>query len=146
MRKIYKAEGKELKYVETAEVGERGATHLHMVVNDIDQRKISRLWKYGFVNIKPLDSTGQYRKLANYFIKYYQKTRGTSDQIQKKAYNCSRNLIRPEPKKRVMSGKRIREVIRVPKGWYLDKETKASGVNADGYEYLRYTLVRLPGT
>lgn len=44
LRKVYKQEGRELKYIETAEVGERGAMHIHILVNDIDTRKIARLW------------------------------------------------------------------------------------------------------
>lgn len=145
LRKIYKFHGQELKYIETAEVGERGATHLHMVINDIDIRKIKKLWIYGFVKAIPLDSSGQYRKLAAYFIKYFQKTRGTSEQIQKKAYNCSRNLIRPIPTKRIMRGKDFRKEIKVPKGWYLDKESVKEGINANGYEFFIYTLIEEPG-
>lgn len=144
LRKLYKAEGKVLKYIETAEVGQRGAAHIHMVINDIDPRKLRKLWPYGFVDIKPLDSSGQYRKLAGYFIKYYQKTRGTSEQIQKKAYNCSRNLVRPQPDKKPMKGERFTKDIKVPNGWYLDKETVEEGITADGYEYFRYTLVKCP--
>lgn len=143
IRKIYKDEGKTLKYVETAEVGERGAVHLHMVINDIDIRKVKRVWKYGFVHAVPLERSGQYRKLASYFMKYFQKTRGTNDQIQGKAYNCSRNLIRPEPQKKIMSGNELKKDIRVPKGWYLDEGSERSGVTADGCEYHYYTLVKI---
>lgn len=143
MRKIYKNEGRVLKYVETAEVGIQGGTHIHMVVNDIDTRKIEKLWKYGFVHSTGLDSSGQYRRLAEYFIKYFQKTRRTSDQIQKKAYNCSRNLIRPKPKKKVMQGKCFRKEIKVPRGWYLDKDSVREGVTEDGYEYMYYTIVQI---
>ena len=104
--------------MEVAEVGERGAMHIHMIINDIDMRKIEKLWKYGYVSSKPLDETGQYRKIAEYFIKYYQKTRKTTEKIQSKAYNCSRNLKRPEPKKHVMSGMRISKKIEIPKMEY----------------------------
>ena len=124
-------------------MGTRGAAHIHMVINDVDIRKIKGLWKYGYVTAKPLDETGQYRKLAGYFIKYYQKTRGTDEAVQKKAYNCSRNLIRPEPEKKAMTGNRFSEKIRVPKGWYLDKDSVREGTTADGYEYLYYTIVQI---
>lgn len=144
LRKLYKAEGKVLKYIETAEVGTRGAAHIHMVINDIDPRKLKKLWEYGFIDIKPLDSSGQYRKLAGYFIKYYQKTRGTSEQIQKKAYNCSRNLIRPETERKPMKGERFTKEIKVPNGWYLDKDSVEEGTTEDGYEYFRYTLIKCP--
>lgn len=141
LRKTYKNQGKELKYIETTEIGERGAVHFHMVINDIDIREVKQLWSYGFVKAIPLDSSGQYRKLAAYFIKYFQKTRGTSEQIQKKAYNCSRNLIRPVPKKHVMRGKDFIKEIKVPNGWYLDKESVREGITADGYQFLIYTLI-----
>ena len=141
MRKAYRDEGSVLKYVEATEVGERGAVHIHMVINDIDMRKIEKLWKYGYVSSKPLEESGQYRKLAKYFIKYFQKTRKTSEKIQAKAYNCSRNLKRPEPKKHVMRGMRISKKIEIPKGWYLDKESVIEGITADGYEYFSYTLI-----
>lgn len=142
MRKAYKEEGRELKYIETAEVGERGAVHIHMVINDIDMRKIERLWKYGYVTSKPLDKSGQYRKLAGYFIKYMQKTRRTAKQVQTKAYNCSRNLKRPVPRKHVMRGSYFTKEIRVPEGWYLDKESVREGITEDGYEFFYYTLVQ----
>lgn len=143
MRKVYKEEGRELKYVEASEVGERGAVHIHMVINDIDMRKIEKLWRYGYVASKPLDESGQYRKLAEYFIKYFQKTRKTSDRIQSKAYNCSRNLTRPKPKKKIINSNQFRKEIKVPEGWYLDKESVRQGVTDEGYEYLFYTLIQI---
>ncbi len=143
MRKTYKKESRELKYVEVAEVGERGAAHIHMVINDIDVRKIEKLWNYGFVHTTRLDASGQYRKLAEYFIKYYQKTRRTSEKIQGKAYNCSRNLIRPEPKKKVIGSGRFRKDIKVPAGWYLDKDSVREGITEDGYEFMYYTIVQI---
>lgn len=142
LRKCYRQQKKELKYVETSEVGERGAVHIHMIINDIDIRDIKGLWKYGFVSAKPLEGTGQYRKLAEYFVKYHQKTKGTDEQIQKKAYNCSRNLVRPEPIRKIMHRERFRKEIQIPKGWYLDKESVREGITADGYEFLYYTLIQ----
>lgn len=143
MRKIYKDMEGELKYVEVEEVGERGAVHIHMVINDIDIREIKKLWKYGYVTAKPLDDSGQYRKLAEYFIKYHQKTRGTAEQIRKKAYSCSRNLTRPKPKKKIINSNQFRKEIKVPEGWYLDKESVRQGVTDEGYEYLFYTLIQI---
>lgn len=145
LRKIYKAEGNPFKYVETEEVGNRGGTHIHMVINSIDIRKVKALWEHGWVTAKPLDNSGQYRKLAEYFVKYSQKTKGTDEQIQKKAYNCSRNLIRPQPKTKKMKGNRFSKQIKVPDGWYLDKDSLREGVTEDGYEFLYYTLVKEDG-
>ena len=82
LRKLYKKEGLILRYVWTAEVGKRGAVHLHMVLSEIDARKLRGIWKYGYVTMKPMDPSGQYSRLASYFLKYFQKTRETDRQIQ----------------------------------------------------------------
>lgn len=102
LRRIYRKHGKELKYIWTAEKGERGAAHLHIVVNGIDHIShiIRDLWEKGWICIKPLDKSGQYRKLAGYFIKYSDKTMKTEQGFINKRYCSSKNLIIPEPEKR----------------------------------------------
>ena len=145
LRKIYKKENAVFKYVWTAEVGKRGGAHIHMVVSSIDIRLLKNIWQYGWTTIKPMDSSGQYRRLAEYFIKYFQKTRDTDEQIQKKSYNPSKNLIRPVPKKKPMRGKKFSYEIKVPRGWYLDKDSVRQGITADGYEFQYYTIIKEGG-
>ena len=145
LRKVYKKEKRIFKYIWTAEIGDRGGAHIHMVVSAIDTRKIRDIWKYGWTTFKPMDRSGQYRKLAEYFIKYFQKTRKTDDQIQKKSYNPSKNLIRPTPIKKPMKGNKFSREVKVPAGWYLDKESLREGVTAEGYEFIYYTLIREEG-
>ena len=77
IRKVYKAAGDVAKYVWVAEVGERGAAHVHMVLNAIEIAKLKKCWDKGWITIKPLDESGQYRKLASYFVKYSEKTMRT---------------------------------------------------------------------
>lgn len=147
LRKIYKKAGTVFRYVWVAEVGARGATHIHMVQSGIDLDLLREAWPYGYLSIKPMDASGSYWRLANYFMKYSDKTMKTEGRLQGKRYNCSQNLKRPEPEKKYLR-KRKRfdpENIHVPKGWYLEQETLVTGVDANGYEYLRYTLVMLPG-
>ncbi len=145
LRKIYKKENAVFKYVWTAEVGKRGGAHIHMVVSPIDIRLLKNIWQYGWTTIKPMDSSGQYRRLAEYFIKYFQKTRDTDEQIQKKSYNPSKNLVRPVPKKKPMRGKKFSYEIKVPRGWYLDKDSVRQGITADGYEFQYYTIIKEGG-
>ena len=145
LRKIYKKEKRIFKYIWTAEIGDRGGAHIHMVVSAIDARKIRDIWKYGWTTFKPMDRSGQYRKLAEYFIKYFQKTRKTDAQIQKKSYNPSKNLLRPTPIKKPMKGNKFSREVKVPAGWYLDKESLREGVTAEGYEFIYYTLIREEG-
>ena len=116
-----------------------------MVVSPIDIRLLKNIWPYGWTTIKPMENSGQYRRLAEYFIKYFQKTRDTDGQIQKKSYNPSKNLIRPVPKKKPMRGKKFSCEIKVPKGWYLDKDSVRQGITADGYEFLYYTIIKEGG-
>lgn len=145
LRAIFKKEKAIFKYVWTAEVGKRGGSHIHIVVSPIDPRKLRDVWEYGWTTIKPMDRTGQYRKLAEYFIKYFQKTRETNEQLQKKSYNPSKNLIRPKPKTKPMKGDRFSREVKVPAGWYLDKDSLREGVTADGYEFMYYTLIKEGG-
>lgn len=132
IRDIYKKENLILKYVWTAEVGKRGGAHIHMVLSPIDTRKLRDIWPHGWTTMKPMERSGQYRRLAEYFIKYFQKTRETNEQIQKKSYNPSKNLIRPVPKKQKMKGNQFSKEIKVPAGWYLDKDSLREGITADG--------------
>lgn len=145
LRTLFQKKGKALKYVETMECGKRGMQHIHMVIDDRDmeRKEIESLWKNrGRPNSVPLDESGQYRRLASYFLKYFQKTRNTDKQLQKKAYNCSRNLRRPKPKKKVMRWNTYSEEIKIPAGWYLDKETEVRGITEDGHRFIRYTLIQ----
>lgn len=145
LRELYKKTGKVLKYVWVAEIGKKGAAHIHMVVNGNELQKLKKLWSYGHINVQPLDETGQYRKLAEYFIKYSDRTMGTDKELQGKRYNCSRNLVRPKEKVTVVKSKRrYSKDIKVPKGWYLDKESVQEGFHErTGYPYFYYTLIQL---
>lgn len=145
LRKVYSRQNLTFKYIWTAEVGTRGAVHIHMVVSAIDIRLLKNIWEHGWTTIKPMDSSGQYRRLAEYFIKYFQKTRNTDAQIQKTSYNPSKNLIRPVPIKKPMKGNRFSKEIKVPVGWYLDKDSLREGITADGYEFIYYTLIKESG-
>ncbi len=145
LRRICRRNGSELKYIWTAEVGERGASHIHMVLSGTTSaREIQKAWSYGYIRVIPLDDTGQYRRLAEYLVKYAKKTEKAIGHPIGHRYNPSRNLRRPELERTAILGRRrIPEVIPVPKGWYLDKETEKRGINANGYEYLSYTLVKI---
>lgn len=144
LRKLYKAEGKVLKYVWVAERGERGAAHVHMVLNEIEAHKLKDCWDKGFITIKPMDDDGNYRRLAAYFIKYSDKTMKTEEGLGGKRYNSSKNLKIPQPEKRTVSSRNAySHSIVVPSGWYLDRDSiREAWHEVTGFMYFTYTLVK----
>ena len=74
LRKEYKKAGQELKYIHVMEIGEKGARHHHLVINQIDTKILQQCWYKAYeghnrVKVFPLDDSGNYAKLASYFIK-----------------------------------------------------------------------------
>lgn len=144
LRKVYRENNKELKYVWVAERGERGATHIHMVINDIEARKLKNCWDKGFITIKPMEDNGQYAKLASYFVKYSEKTMKTEEGFGGKRYNSSKNLKIPEPEKKTVSSRNAySHNIQIPSGWYLDRDSVAEAWHeVTGFMYFTYTLIK----
>lgn len=150
LRKAYKAEGRELKYIHVMEIGTRGARHHHLVISHIDPSVISKAWKHSRPQIFPLDPSGQYAKLAAYFIKYTDKTMNTPEELQGKRWNCSRNLVHPKGKVKIISSRGwYREEPSVPgkykKDYYIDKDSVRVGVHSPeyfGYGFMSFTLVK----
>lgn len=153
LRKEYKKQGKELKYVHVMEIGEKGARHHHLVINKIDTEIVQKAWYKAYeghnrVKIFPLDDSGQYKDLAAYFIKYTDKHRKKEDgALMGKRWNASRNLVRPEPQYEYVTQRSwFRCEPKAKKGYYIDKGTVEKGINSPeyyGYGWFRYTMVRL---
>ena len=143
LRAEYKKAGKVLKYIYVKEIGPRGGRHVHMVMNRCDTELIRKCWPYGGIHIDPLNSNGQYKKIASYFMKYADRTAATEGKLIGKRYYPSRSLKKPVIKKRKIRAQRYREMIKVPEGYVLDKETVISGISElTGYAYFEYSLIR----
>lgn len=152
LRKEYKAIDQELKYIHVMEIGTKGSRHHHMVINYIDLRVIQKCWKKAYpaaskVHASPLDTNGDYSRLAAYLIKYTDKTVGTEAALQGKRWNCSKNLIRPEPEYRIITERNTYYHEPKPyKGYYIDKSSIEVGTHSPeyyGYGYLHYRMVQL---
>lgn len=144
MRLFYRQKEKEMKYVYVYEVGSLGAMHTHIVLNEIEIKLIKAAWKYGYVHIDPLDDSGNYRKIASYFIKYSDKTFRTVGSAMGKRYSCSRNLREPTIKRHVIYASTFKKIPREKAGFVLDKESVQSGFDCFGYEFFSYILFVLP--
>lgn len=145
IRKIYKKSGMILKYIYVKEIGPRGASHVHMMISNCGDRNIAAIlkecWDKGGIHIDPLNTDGQYAKIASYFIKYADKTVKTEGKLVGKRYYPSKNLERPKVIKRII--RRVNtfyEKIKKKKGYYLEEDSVLSGQTRDGYDYFSYTL------
>lgn len=151
-RKEYKKAGMELRYIHVMEIGKKGARHHHLIVNKIDTKVLQRCWYKAYeghnrVKVFPLDDSGNYAELAAYLIKYTDEHRKPEDgALQGKRWNCSKNLKRPEPEVRIITGRQwFRAEPKEIKGYYVDKKSISRGMHSPeyyGYGYFRYTLVR----
>lgn len=67
--------------------------------------------------------------------------------VQRKRWNCSKNLVRPEPEYHIISDREyFKKEPKAIKGYYVDKNSVSMGVHSPeyyGYGYLRYTLVKI---
>lgn len=140
MRKEYKKAGIEFKYIHVMEIGKKGARHHHLVINEIPLEVLRKCWTKGGMHITPLNTNGQYKKLASYFIKYSSR----SKELQGKMWNASRNLVIPEPKKEIIKANKYMDEPKPKKGYYIEKETLYSDIDSySGYPFLKYTMVKI---
>lgn len=105
LRKQYRKQGRELKYVYVLETGDKGARHIHMVLESIEPKVIKRCWDRGRINIRILDSTGQYGKLAAYLVK--EKGRKKMEKYGGKTYSPIEKYETADHKERTDLGKRF---------------------------------------
>lgn len=147
LRKEYKKQERELKYIYVLETGNKGARHIHMVLESIEPKVIKRCWNRGRINIRLLDGTGQYGKLAAYLVK--EKGRKKKEKYGGKTYSPSRNLKQPIIKKELVWERDFfRTDAKSQKGYYIDKRHDEEnggvrkGYTATGYPYMEYILVQ----
>lgn len=148
LRKYYRKQNKELKYIVVTEY-ENKAIHHHLIINDVAEiaKMVCQLWMFGRPDFKYLDSTGQYKDLAAYLIKETSKTYKKNREEgkgHKQRYSCSRNLVMPEPKTQEVKANKWTADPKPIKGYYVDQDTIINGLDPfTGREYQRYTLVEI---
>lgn len=143
IRKEYAKRGAQVKWIRNIEVGKRNAWHVHLVINRIQDTDIilRKAWKHGRVANVLLYEKGEFRDLAAYLT----KTPQTDERLVESSYWTSRNLPVPEPKETVINRwKTWKEEVKIPDGWYLDKDSYFEGINpVTGYPHRSYTLLRI---
>ena len=156
LKRQYKKQGEELKFIYRMEIGARGGIHIHLLVNRIRGNPdtaliIQEAWKpCGRVHFEPVYSEGLFQDLACYMTK--QPDEAVEEQLslfpeedRKKLIKTgsSRNLIRPEPETKEYKHWTMRKILEEgPKptpGFYIDPDSIVCGVNpVTGMSYLQY--------
>ena len=148
LRRKYRRQGRELKYIHVTEY-KRTAIHHHLIVNNLNDGKettmdyIRKLWSgRGSPKYVQLYETGEYQQLAEYLIKETEKT--FRDAPEKQRYGCSRNLIEPKAERRIRKTKNgWQKDPRPREGYYILPDSLYNGFDRLGYPYQRYVLVKI---
>ena len=143
LRRLYKAAGRELKYIWVCEKGEkRGRVHHHLILNaGVSRDVIENLWQKGFANTKRL----KFDKNGIAGLTHYM----TKQALFFKRWNASKNLVRPAEHVNDyrISGKKAAELVAFsdsaelfeklyPGYVYADCMAKGNEINGGKYIYL----------
>lgn len=160
MRGRYKRRNQMFKFIYRIEIGERGGIHIHIIINRIDGTPetdllIRECWCSHIVNYTTLYETGGYEELAGYIVKEpeepQQEQLSLFDEEERKhlvKYSSSRNLVRPEPERKVYFRRTMEKIIKEgpepTPGFWIDRDSVYTGINPyTGMSYLHYTEYRI---
>lgn len=152
MRAWYKKNGYEFKWIMTTEWANAKNIHHHIVMNGVEglSRAIQRIWREvggGGCHFTPLYEDQDFEGLAEYFVKETKKTFAEDDNPFKQRAQHSRNLKKPEERKRVLKSCEWAKDPSVSKklqeeGYVLDKDSVTNGFDFFGFEFQEYILIR----
>lgn len=155
LRDEYRKHGFELKYIQATEYLNK-AIHHHVIINNVNDGKrttmqyVNAIWASickGHPKYVPLYDEGEYKLLADYFIKETDKTFRDDDSPVKKRYSCSRNLYEPQVRHRINTTKNGWKLNPRPRpGYRIVEDTLYNGRDKMGYKYQRYLMVKINPT
>ena len=145
LRKCAKLFGVDLRFIYVIGAGKH-RRHIHITVNALpDMAIFAGCWVHGHVSMTRLYSDGQYRDLADYYIRNAQETKQQEIELGEspgKMWVSSKNLIKPVEIKKVISAKTFREEPKSKKGYHIEKDSVWSGFTFTGFPMMRYTLIK----
>ena len=147
LRREYRKRYYDLYWIANIECTQRGAWHVHFICNAIfgASEIIKALWEdQGGVydqTLKDIVKAG--KDLGAYMAKTPDSTKGGEHKVSEAKQTHSKNLTIPEPETAVISGWKMTDAPRPPKGYYLIKDSLIEGVNEAGYKYRRYKFARI---
>lgn len=145
VRKCARLFGIDLKYIYVIGAGKH-RRHIHITTNSLpDLAILTGCWIHGHVSMTPLYSDGQYRDLADYYIKNAQETKEQEEALGEKPgqmYVPSKNLTKPIETKKIIRAKEFRNDPKPKKGYYIEKDSVYQGWTAAGFPLLRFTMIK----
>lgn len=147
LQRAYKKAGKELKYIYVAEGKRR--IHFHLLINreiGLYTEDIEKLWTSGMHKLVLYRGQAEDAiRLASYFVKekracYYEK-----NEVFKRRYTSSKNLVKPQVKVETLKSNNWSNYIDPPKGYYVETDSIVNGVSLEGYPYRFYRLIKIRG-
>lgn len=119
--------------------------HHHLIMSYYDVAELVELWsKHGRIMVYPLDKSGNYTCLANYFIRHTKNSFRNENSPTKQMYSCSRNLIHPKPKVKKVKADSWRKEPVTMKGYYIERDSIQYGVSEiTGYPYRFYRMIKI---
>ena len=139
----------ELKYIIVKEV-QSGRQHAHIVLNGgISLEELTEMWGMGNVWASVLEDTSSYKELASYLTRQHKSRRGSESGENVKdprakgqrRWTCSRNLKKPETKKRLCRPVTMNTMPRAPKGYRLLPDFRRD-VDVFGNLWIEWMCVR----
>lgn len=146
LRREYRKRYFELFWIANIECTPRGAWHIHFICNAIfgGADIIKELWQHGGVYDQLIrDITRSGKDLGSYMAKTPDSTAAGEHKVVEAKLTHSKNLIIPKAEEKLISGWKLKDAPRIPKGWYLIKESYFEGINLEGYKYRTFKLARL---
>lgn len=147
LRREYRKRYYDLFWLANIECTPKGAWHIHFICNKIfgASEIIKELWEAnGGVydqNIKDLAKAG--KDLGAYMAKTPDSTESGEHRVAEARQTHSRNLVIPEAETKVISGWKMTDAPRPPRGYYLVKDSMVEGINEAGYRYRWYKFARI---
>lgn len=142
LRNMYKKAGITLKWILVTEyAGKR--IHHHIVVNRYPEiAKVKAQWKEGHVFQVALYSKGDYRDLAEYFIKESSRHFRDADSVSKQRFRHSKSVRYPETMSKEVSTKELYADPKANRGYAIDEDSLYIGENPfTGSRFVKYVEI-----